>query len=283
MRGLGLEALTSLRSLTLSLDHARPDQVMKRVASLTGLTALTFEECHVLTGHCFAQLTALTALVRLKLHQCSGFTTAGMLNLSFLKSLEELELGGNEFHEPLALEALQGLASLRRLGLQDAHVLPLPEGQLYLPALESINVIWTTLDCETDDEFILDIFSPEPERLRALAIDCCDAYCTRCESFWDTQLGALTALTLVGCAKEGAVAQITHEISWSLPLLQCVVLHGFPSATNDDIARLTALRDLRRLIISDCPQVTLAVELSFAARPITIIFHDASCCRDAVQ
>lgn len=284
--GRGLDALTRLRSLSLS-GVLHTDSVLRSASSLSGLTALEVSWGRGLTVNGLARLRALTALSTLKMTKCFIYAD-GLEQLLRLTALRELDLSASLGELLLDVSVLQQLTRLTRLGLQHAVLRPLRHGTLdaaapsiVLPSLRALN-IGMVRDGHGSYGF-LRLFGGHPDGLREAAVSWCEVSSDRCvyRAFRDANLSSLRKLTLYGWSPPAGqfgldrFPQLADDLV-DFPALEHLVLSGFEYATDEGIACLAVLPALHRLVLWRCGCVTPAVLQRFAPRalPLTVSFAE---------
>lgn len=285
VRGMGLEAITGLCSLSLHGCAAMSDQSLHHLAVMTRLTKLSMVR-QQLTGAGLAHLSALTALNTLEIRECAGLTNAGMQRLSGLAALRELKLNSSTFLQPpLDLLALQSMTALQRLGLQSIPLRPPPDAPLRLPALQALNVAWARASDNAGDSCIIGMFAAEDNdaqpvgMLRELRISCDEVFNHGFRALRYANVLSLVKLQLWGSGKEDFMDVFVEDLTRHLatfPALEEVALDYCMSMKDDHVALFSRLHRLRRLILSRChwQLVTRDVVHRFVPLPVTISFTD---------
>ncbi|MCC6574149.1 MAG: hypothetical protein IT462_10175 [Planctomycetes bacterium] len=266
----GLGRLTSLRSLTLHCGVGDGDLAMLK--PLKDLEMLDVQDNYKLTDKSLEDVAALGSLRKLTLSGCSnvGEVVTGA-PLARLGRLQDLDLSGTQAGGPDFLRQLAGLPSLRRLALNDTNAADASMEVVadFASPLETLEVGGNIEITPGGIAAIARVSSLRSLSLRGLAgvnsstiyalrplVELVELDLTNCQNI-DAQtlveLGDkqdLKILRLGGC-------DVTDEVAQSLARLQLVELDvTFTRLTDEGVKALSGMKDLRRLGLGSCVQLT---------------------------
>ena len=208
-----------------------------------------------------AELRALKQLRSLNLHG-TGIGDAGLNHLAGQTSLQELFLGGTKITDK-GLSTIGGLKALRTLNLSKTAIGD--EGLKQLAALKDLRIL-NLASTKATDAGLKELSNLE--QLEELYLNN-----TAVADMGVKSISKLTKLQILSLAQTRVTGTTFDELK-SLKQLQSLTLSGTP-ISDEQLMRLAEVKQLRRLEIINCKQITIAGVGDLAkALPDCRIVHD---------